>query len=553
MCLDICLVYYGRELSSFGFGSSEHSSVQRHFSFDPFALLPACDATMLSVDFSNVSITLEPVLRQLNGAQVKTMRTCSDGACAIHSVWGQWLEGLEEWEFFKADARSFLAEAFGPTAEDFTRNLASPEVLYQLELEVWGLISPIAKQWNNLDASPLEADFEGQEIWRCLLESSPAVAIRCLEFEQSQEEAYRRYRQGKDKIIHAFGCLCTDAFQDIFIRPLLESLGLLEKYTEEVSSEMTQERCLSKFEAMFVGTAVAQQWQRTLVEEACLTHSFAVLSAKIADVVGGFASDVVVDLEPITKLVGFVEEAKSLNYESAGLPFKPFFRDVYPAYLKAIGTCKDYYISEIELLALARCTQQNVVIFTRCMEEGKLTYARSFIGDSARPVIMTALQKYVTAKSGRSHFERLRVIRPEPLPRQEEENSAKRAKTIAKAARRRQGTLCLSAAFASHRGCDGECRGHGETAGAESPDIVMHDSQVKAGFPGRTQLEDNDEGAASQVSAAVEGLGLFGYDFSSNSATPFYEGLDANKATASDSSESSGEDSESEEDDGIEE
>ena len=117
---------------------------------------------MLSVDFSNVTIPLDPVLSQFNGALVKTMRTRPDGACAIHSVWGKWLEG----EFFKADARSFLAEAFGPTAEDFTRNLASPEVLNQLEMEVWGLISPLAKQSNNLGASPLAGEPEGQEIWR---------------------------------------------------------------------------------------------------------------------------------------------------------------------------------------------------------------------------------------------------------------------------------------------------------------------------------------------------------------------------------------------------
>ena len=108
-------------------------------------------------------------------------------------------------ELFKANARSFLAEAFGPTADRFTRNLASPELLSDIEVALWGLISPIAKQSNYFGAPPLAGETEGQQIWRCLLESSPAVANRCFQVGQSDEEAYRRYRECKENIIRAFG------------------------------------------------------------------------------------------------------------------------------------------------------------------------------------------------------------------------------------------------------------------------------------------------------------------------------------------------------------
>eukprot|EP00959_Pyramimonas_sp_CCMP1952_P108691 2272669-Pyramimonas_sp.AAC.1 len=65
-----------------------------------------------------------------------------------------------------------------------------------------------------------------------------------------------------------FGSLCVEDFQDVFIMPLMRSLGLLDKYTAEASDEFSGGRRLSKCEAPFAGTAGAREWHRSVVEDA---------------------------------------------------------------------------------------------------------------------------------------------------------------------------------------------------------------------------------------------------------------------------------------------
>ena len=71
------------------------------------------------------------------------------------------------------------------------------------------------------------------------------------------------YREWKDNVVQEFGSLCVEGFRDIFV--------------EEAPYEFSEGRRLSKYEALFAGTAGARQWQRTVVEEACLMHSFNLL------------------------------------------------------------------------------------------------------------------------------------------------------------------------------------------------------------------------------------------------------------------------------------
>eukprot|EP00959_Pyramimonas_sp_CCMP1952_P105567 2207192-Pyramimonas_sp.AAC.1 len=62
----------------------------------------------------------------------------------------------------------------------------------------------------------------------------------------------------KTRIMQEFGSLCVEDFQDVFIMPLMRSLGLLDKYTAEASDEFCGGRRLSKYEALFAGTAGAR-------------------------------------------------------------------------------------------------------------------------------------------------------------------------------------------------------------------------------------------------------------------------------------------------------
>eukprot|EP00959_Pyramimonas_sp_CCMP1952_P049489 1033950-Pyramimonas_sp.AAC.1 len=93
----------------------------------------------------------------------------------------------------------------------------------------------------------------------------------------------------------------------------------------------------------------------------------------------------------MTTFAESVDEARECNCQSAGLPAN-FFNAVFPAYLEAMTTCADYYFSDIELLALARCKRQNVVIFVHCSATRELTCARSRVGDPSLPVVATSLR-----------------------------------------------------------------------------------------------------------------------------------------------------------------
>ena len=70
---------------------------------------------MPRIQLDGVAEDLPAVVQRLQGTQVQIVHTVADGACAIHSVWGEWSKG----RLFKADARKFLGAAFGSTAQFF--------------------------------------------------------------------------------------------------------------------------------------------------------------------------------------------------------------------------------------------------------------------------------------------------------------------------------------------------------------------------------------------------------------------------------------------------
>ena len=88
-----------------------------------------------------------------------------------------------------------------------------------------------------------------------------------------------------------------------------------------------------------------------------------------------------------------VHEASQVKYKPVGVPFGTFFDDVYPAYLEALTTKADYYLSDVELLALAHCTEQNVAIFVHNLQQKNLTYVRSYVANPELRVVTTSVRK----------------------------------------------------------------------------------------------------------------------------------------------------------------
>ena len=69
------------------------------------------------------------VVQNLHGSSCEIRLTKGDGACAIHSVFGDDVSG----EFVKANARAFLLDAFGDSAEIFKSKLHDPALFQNLQ------------------------------------------------------------------------------------------------------------------------------------------------------------------------------------------------------------------------------------------------------------------------------------------------------------------------------------------------------------------------------------------------------------------------------------
>ena len=117
-------------------------------------------------------------------------------------------------------------------AGHFRSRIASVEQMEEMEIALWDMIAPIAKQDGDFGIPPHAGETEGKLVWRCLLEISVDVARLCYESGRADVEKFQVYRACKEKVIQDFRSLCVASFRDTFIKPLLISLNLYDKYTE---------------------------------------------------------------------------------------------------------------------------------------------------------------------------------------------------------------------------------------------------------------------------------------------------------------------------------
>ena len=88
----------------------------------------------------NHTVGAPDIIQNLHGTSREIRSTKGDGACAIHSVFGDDVSG----EFVKANARAFLLEEFGDSAEIFSSRLQDPALFQNVQDVLWkGLLKPL--------------------------------------------------------------------------------------------------------------------------------------------------------------------------------------------------------------------------------------------------------------------------------------------------------------------------------------------------------------------------------------------------------------------------
>ena len=96
----------------------------------------------LLIDLEEVNVPLPRAVQDLHGTTVETVATSGDGACAIHSVFGQWRDGC----FAKKDARMFIRRTLSSTAGVFKEKLSSEALLQEMEMALWELIRNVLRE-----------------------------------------------------------------------------------------------------------------------------------------------------------------------------------------------------------------------------------------------------------------------------------------------------------------------------------------------------------------------------------------------------------------------
>ena len=153
-------------------------------------------------------------------------KTNGDGACAIHSVFGEKHQGV----FQKAGAIRFLRTMMGARADTFSINVGVPTIISELACVLWQeLVQPCAARAAGLRDNRLAMRPEGSVVWAHMLRSNPALAQRCVDAAGSEHRAYEQFGVVRASIIKRI-CegMCTPA-GTLFCSPIAGAPGLVAR------------------------------------------------------------------------------------------------------------------------------------------------------------------------------------------------------------------------------------------------------------------------------------------------------------------------------------
>ena len=301
-----------------------------------------------SVDFEGAP----PTVPRCAAESMQLAKTVGDGACSIHSVFGE----RTPQGYYAAKARSFLREALGETAAIFRARLQDPAVEAQLASVLWlELILPIVSEHAGVMARQVRHSKEELLVWEELQRDRALLGL-CVDTAVARAERRHVFNEKRQRMVAAFGTVCIEPLRESVVRPLLLSLDLLDDYCNE-------ESCLgcSKYDALFQRRPEAKLYQQGVIES-CGVDNLRNLLAKVQDVVGGLL-EWSIQVERVFDFTACVEEASAAVPTEDAEPFPNFFARLFPVYVAAMSR-KEYNLSDLELLALCRCAQQSVVIFT---------------------------------------------------------------------------------------------------------------------------------------------------------------------------------------------
>jgi len=328
-------------------------------------------------------------------------------AAVARSVWNVSSNG----KLYKQNAQAFLQRTL-PTVQKFLRENAADELVRDFETKWWGdIIKPQAKQYARLSLGHQDFGWEEELIWNEVLRT-PQLLEACVAKVQQESEMYARFEQKRSEVVAAFSLLCTRSLEHSFIRPLLACLDI--NYCNSPWSAEGCPRIQTKFDALFEECGDSHRFRQGVVESLGVDQ-FKVLLEKVQDVFQYM--EYCEAAEPVFDFCSLLRDAATeFDMSAQQAPFEFFLRRTFPCVQRAIIQNQDYYLSDLELLLLCRCSERNVAIIKHDHAARTLKYHNSCLPDDTAPITFVSIRVREGASKARSHFERLKKEERVGLP-----------------------------------------------------------------------------------------------------------------------------------------
>ena len=235
--------------------------------------------------------------------------TNDDGACGIHALFGT----VSHRGLYKADARDLLRQSLGPTAGDVRRNAGSRRdgVLCRLMNRLWyDVMKPQAEFDADLKDALPHLGPEERRIWEYVKQDRQLLHA-CLAAVTDDHRKRNVFQEKRVAVVEAFRALCREDLKEIFLAPLLSSMGLKESYFDEVELEEVAglPRGCMKIDVACVDCVQGARYRQSIVEYLG-TQNFQEFLYKVNDVVQHLGGDDIERVEDVFRFAEAVEDAQ---------------------------------------------------------------------------------------------------------------------------------------------------------------------------------------------------------------------------------------------------
>ena len=327
-------------------------------------------------------VNLPSAIYNMRGKLFSRCETSGSGcACAIHSVFGDNRNGI----LVATSPRTILRDTFGETSATFTAKLDNDLLTTKIKNFRWmHVVQPYVCQLQPVLPCREKPGPEETAIAVAIAKDNPIVMRRSREAVEHSQVARRIFREKRGELAHAFSQTFTPALKEVFIIPLLKVLGIYAEY------ERPYESFATKLDALFAPAFVSEPLRLGVLEHRGV-EALSRLQPLVEDIV--LAWEDFNGLELIENFLAKLRDASQAVYQEPSEPFENFFAEIYPSYLNVISSPETpYYLSDIELLAMARIHRMNVALSKFLVDEDALQYHDHTMSASDAPFLWITIQ-----------------------------------------------------------------------------------------------------------------------------------------------------------------